>query len=83
MESKQEPQFYYATEDTYAIAAELSEQGFEEKDSLLLYDECNSLFISPKEDYFEFTSNDIIEFTKKETNMEKINLKTVEQWQTK
>ena len=78
-----ETHFYYATEDTYAIAAELSEQGFEESDSLLNYDECDAIIIKRNKNTFEFTSNDIIEFTKKEVNLNKLNLNTIEQWQTK
>lgn len=78
-----ETQFFYATEDTYAIAAELSEQGFEEQESLCPYDECNAIFLNVTSKKMEFTSNDIIEFMRKQSNMEKINLNTVEQWQTK
>jgi len=82
MEIKQEPQFFYATEDTYAIAAELSEQGFEELNSQHPYDECNAIVINPFTNHFEFSKNDIIEFTKKTANLTKTNLNTVEQWKT-
>jgi hypothetical protein len=78
-----EPQFYYATEDIYAIAAELSEQGFEEQESLFDYDKCNSLFIAPVSKNFKFSKENVIEGFKEYYNVEKVNLKTIEQWQTK
>ena len=77
-----ETQFFYATEDTYAIAAELSEQGFEEQESLLPYDECDMIFVNITTNKFEFTSKDIIEFMRKEVTMKKITLNTIEQWKT-
>jgi len=78
MESK--PQFFYATEDTYAIAAELSEQGFEEQENVHSYDECDALFIVPVEQKFKFTTENSIEKLKKFCKIKKTNLNTIEQW---
>ena len=77
-----EPQFFHATEDTYAIAAELSEQGFEESGNVFSYDECNSLFIAPINKNFKFSKESVIEGFKEHYKVEKVNLKTIEEWKT-
>lgn len=77
-----ETQFYYATEDTYAIAAELSEQGFEEVENIYSYDECDAVFITAISKKFKFTTENAIGKTDKFINTQKINLKTVEEWKT-
>ena len=77
-----EPKFFYATEDTYAIAAELSEQEYVEVENIIPYDECDAIFISPNSKLFKFSTENIIKQTDDFIKSEKINLNTIEEWKT-